>query len=54
MRYEPRTPCPTVPGPLEEYAQGFDDLFGQLAQRSSFREYLLGRLLPLWATSWRR
>jgi hypothetical protein len=42
----PRQPCPTVPGPLEEYAQHFDDVFGQLAQRRSFREYLLGLLLP--------
>jgi hypothetical protein len=40
----PRKPCPTVPGPLEEYAQGFDDLFGPLAQRRSFREYRLGLL----------
>jgi hypothetical protein len=42
----PRKPCPTVPKPLEEYAQHFDDVFGQLAQRRSFREYLLGLLLP--------
>src|SRR5215510_15057156 len=42
----PRKPCPTVPRPLEEYAQHFDDVFGQLAQRRSFREYLLGLLLP--------
>src|SRR5581483_386528 len=42
----PRKPCPTIPNPLEEYAQGFDDLFGQLAQRRSFREYPLGLLLP--------
>jgi hypothetical protein len=31
---------------LEEYAEHFDDVFGQLAQRRSFREYLLGLLLP--------
>ena len=42
----PRKPCPPVPGPLEAYAQGFDDLFGQLAQRRGFREYLLGLSLP--------
>ena len=42
----PRKLCPPVPGPLEEYAQRFDDLFGQLAQRRSFRQYLLGLLLP--------
>lgn len=42
----PRKPCPSVPKPLEEYAQRFDDVFGQLAQRRSFREYLLGLLLP--------
>ena len=42
----PRKPCPLVSKPLEEYAQGFDGLFGPLAQRRSFREYLLGLLLP--------
>jgi len=42
----PRKPCPAIPDPLEAYAQGFDDLFGQLAPRRSFREYLLGLLLP--------
>jgi len=42
----PRKPCPAVPGPLEEYAQRFDDLFRQLAQRRSFRAYLQGLLLP--------
>jgi SRSO17 transposase len=30
---------------LEAYAQYFDDLFSQLAQRRSFREYLQGLLL---------
>jgi len=35
-----------VPKPLEEYAQHFDDVFWQFAQRRSFREYLLGLLLP--------
>ena len=42
----PRKPCPTVPDPLEAYARCFDDVFRQLAQRRSFREYLLGLLLP--------
>jgi DDE superfamily endonuclease len=42
----PRKPCPSAPGPLEAYAQRFDDLFAQLAQRRSFREYLQGLLLP--------
>jgi len=31
----PRKPCPRVPGPREEEAQGCDELFGQLAQRRS-------------------
>ncbi|WSW97568.1 transposase [Streptomyces sp. NBC_00989] len=39
-------PCPPAPGPLEAYAAGFDDLFGTLAQRRGFREYLAGLLLP--------
>jgi hypothetical protein len=42
----PRKPCPTIPGPLEDYARHFDDLFGHRAQRQSFREYLQGLLLP--------
>jgi hypothetical protein len=42
----PRKPCPTIPGPLEDYAGQFDDLFGHKAQRQSFREYLQGLLLP--------
>jgi DDE superfamily endonuclease len=42
----PRKPCPTIPGPLEDYAGQFDDLFGHRAQRQSFREYLQGLLLP--------
>src|SRR5947207_14603085 len=39
-------PCPRAPGPLEEYAAWFDDLFGSLAQRRGFREYLAGLLAP--------
>ena len=38
--------CPAAPGPLEEYAARFDDLFGRLAQRRGFREYLAGLLAP--------
>ena len=41
-----RLPCPPAPGPLEEYAESFDELFGTLAQRRGFREYLQGLLLP--------
>jgi SRSO17 transposase len=35
-----------APGPLEDYAARFDDLFGARAQRHSFRRYLEGLLLP--------
>src|SRR6202162_3126682 len=41
-----RRPCPVAPGPLEEYAARFDDLFGRLAQRRGFREYLAGLRAP--------
>src|SRR5919204_6796193 len=41
-----RLPCPSAPGPLEAYAAEFDPLFGTLAQRRGFREYLQGLLLP--------
>jgi DDE superfamily endonuclease len=41
-----RLPCPAAPGPLEAYAAEFDALFGTLAQRRGFREYLQGLLLP--------
>jgi len=41
-----RYPVSTAPGPLEDYAQGFDDLFRARAQRHSFRRYLEGLLLP--------
>jgi hypothetical protein len=37
-----RVPCPAAPGLLEGYAARFDDLFGSLAQRRGFREYLAG------------
>src|SRR5205809_5415669 len=39
-------PCPRAPGPLEEYAAWFDDLFTHVAQRRGFREYLAGLLGP--------
>src|SRR6266487_5802448 len=41
-----RLACPPAPGPLEDYAAGFDPLFGSLAQRRGFRAYLQGLLLP--------
>jgi hypothetical protein len=41
-----RRPCPAAPGPLEGYAARFDDLFGSLAQRRGFREYVVGLLAP--------
>src|SRR3954465_6779488 len=41
-----RQPCPPAPGPLEDYAARFDDLFGTSAQRRGFREYLTGLLAP--------
>jgi DDE superfamily endonuclease len=41
-----RCDSPAAPGPLEDYAREFDPLFGSLAQRRGFREYLQGLLLP--------
>ena len=42
-----RLPVRPAPGPLEEYATRFDDLFGRArAQREGFRRYLEGLLLP--------
>jgi len=41
-----RRPSAAAPGPLEDYARKFDDLFGVLAQREGFRAYLQGLLLP--------
>ena len=41
-----RVPCPPAPGPLEDFAVRFDDLFETLAQRRGFRGYLQGLLLP--------
>jgi hypothetical protein len=40
-----RLACPPAPGPLEAYAATFDGLFGTLAQRRSFREYLQSNCL---------
>ncbi len=37
---------PSVPEPLEQYSDTFDDLFGTRIQRQRFREYLAGLLLP--------
>jgi SRSO17 transposase len=41
-----RYPVSSAPGPLEDYAEGFDALFGARAQRYGFRRYLEGLLLP--------
>ncbi len=41
-----RLPCPPAPGPLEDYAVRFDDLFSAVGQRRGFREYLTGLLAP--------
>ena len=41
-----RLPVSPSPGPLEEYATRFDDLFRARAQREGFRRYLEGLLLP--------
>src|SRR5512135_3733127 len=41
-----RVACPPAPGPLEEYAARFDDVFSAVAQRRGFREYLTGVLAP--------
>ena len=41
-----RLPVVPAPGPLEDYAGTFDDLFGARAQREGFRRYVEGLLLP--------
>ena len=41
-----RSPVSPAPGPLEDYAISFDDLFSARAQRHSLRRYLEGLLLP--------
>jgi DDE superfamily endonuclease len=40
-----RVPVEPAPGPLEDYAVRFDDLFTSRAQREGFRRYLEGLLL---------
>lgn len=41
-----RVPVESAPGPLEDYAARFDDLFTNRAQRQGFRRYVEGLLLP--------
>lgn len=41
-----RQPVPAAPGPLEDYAAAFDEVFCSFAQRRGFREYLTGLLTP--------
>jgi hypothetical protein len=41
-----RSPVSPAPGPLGDYAHGFDALFGARAQRQAFRRCLEGLLLP--------
>lgn len=41
-----RQSAAAAPGPLEAYAQQFDDLFVRRNQREAFRRYLTGLLLP--------
>ena len=41
-----RRPCPRAPGPLEEFSVQFDPLFASYSQRSNFRTYVNGLLLP--------
>lgn len=41
-----RQPATPAPGPLEAYAEQFDDLFSNVNQREGFRRYLEGLLLP--------
>ena len=40
-----RVPVESAPGPLEDYAAHFDDLFSNRAQSEGFRSYLEGLLL---------
>ncbi len=37
---------PPIPDPLDVYATHFDDLFSRASQRTAFRQYLVGLLLP--------
>jgi SRSO17 transposase len=42
-----RVAATLAPGPLEDFAQTFDDLFAKRSQREGFRRYLEGLLLPM-------
>src|SRR5262245_3247585 len=42
-----RLPVPPAPGPLEAYAQAFDDLVTKRPQRAGCRCYLEGLRLPI-------
>lgn len=42
-----RLPCPPVPGPLEEFAVQFDQLFHTLARRHGFCTHLAGLLMTV-------
>jgi hypothetical protein len=42
-----RLPAAPAPGPLENFVQGFDDLFAKRSQREGFRRYLEGLLLSM-------
>jgi hypothetical protein len=41
-----RRPAEPAPAPLEAYCQQFDDCFRTVNQRTAFRRYLAGLLLP--------
>ena len=41
-----RVVCPSAPGPIEEFATDFNHLFGTLAWRWGFRDYLQGPFVP--------
>ncbi|SBW28060.1 hypothetical protein FDG2_5520 [Candidatus Protofrankia californiensis] len=41
-----RLPGPPTPASVEAYAFQFDDLFASRAQRCTFRDHLVGLLLP--------
>jgi len=41
-----RMPVEPAPGPLEDYARRFDDLFANRAQRQGLRRYVEGLLMP--------
>jgi hypothetical protein len=46
VRDDPTSAVSRGAGPAGGYAARFDDLFGSLAQRRGFREYLAGLLAP--------